>query len=101
MHSCDKTARIDQVFTDLSMLVLVYFHVSLFLCPQVYHLIKISSGIEVVNIACDFVVLLWRRKCQKLVRLKTTEILGSNLLITKKIYLGSVNIIIYMDNKIA
>ena len=52
-----------------------------------------ATGTEVVNIACDFVVLLWRRKCQKLVRLKTTDILRSNLLITKKIYLGSVNII--------
>ena len=32
LHSCDKTARIesiDQVFTDLSMLILVYFHVYL------------------------------------------------------------------------
>ena len=31
LHSCDKTARIDQVFTDLSMLILVYFHASLFM----------------------------------------------------------------------
>ena len=30
---------------------------------NIYHLIKNSSSTEVVNIACDFVVLLWRRKC--------------------------------------
>ena len=107
LHSCDKTAEIDQVFTEYANSCLfprlpfyehflLYF---LFLCPEVYNLIKNSSSTEVVNIACNFVVLLWRRKCQKLVRLKTTEILRSNLLITKNIYLGSVNIIV--DNKIA
>ena len=34
----------------------------LFECPQLYHLIKNSSITEVVNIACEF-VLLSRRKC--------------------------------------
>ena len=36
LHSCDKTARIDQVFTDLSMLILVYFHLSLFMNTLYY-----------------------------------------------------------------
>ena len=66
LNSCDKTARIARVFTNLTMLNLVYFLVFFFekyfllylsfLCPQIYHLMKSNSSTEVANIACDFVV---------------------------------------------
>ena len=31
LHPCDKIARIDRVFTDFSVLIPVYFHVSPFI----------------------------------------------------------------------
>ena len=95
LHSCDKTTRIDRIFTDFNVLIPVYFPVSLFKntfllyfsfpCPQIYHLINNSSSTEVVNIACDFVYYGGENVCRKPICLKTTEILRSNAVVAKEI----------------
>lgn len=105
LHSCDKTTRIDQVFTHLSVTILLNFFVSFFVntlsyifcfyvLMQICHLIKYSSSTGVVNIACDFVICYSGESvCQKPVRPKTNEILKINPLIIETVYLGLLNII--------
>ena len=72
LNYCDKTAGIARVFTDFTVLNIVYFIVFFFkkyfllylsfLYPQIYHLMNNNSSTEAAKFACDFVVLLWRRE---------------------------------------
>ena len=102
LNSCDKTARIARVFTNLTMLNLVHFPVFFFekyflLClsflrPQIYYLMKSNSSTETTKIACDFVVCYGGESvCENPIRLKTTEILRSNLVVSQNVYLGLAN----------